>query len=301
LFIGSVKSNIGHLGAASGKSIPNHLLNTYSAELGIISVIKTAMMLERGFILPNFDFKKPNEKIPFSKWHLKVSPAQKPRRLLQRSNFVQVPISQRPWPRPKRFASVNNFGFGGTNAHVVLERAPFLKENESESAESIVPSRRLFVLSANDKIALETLMKNLGIYLEQRPEVFQNDLMSNVAYKLGQRRSLMQWRVAISSASSLDLIQALNSGKITLARETEPPRIGFVFTGQGAQWNAMGRELYEQYPVFASTLDACDRCLASLSASFSLIGTLDQSQHVMFTANNSYRGATKRRRNHTHQ
>jgi acyl transferase domain-containing protein len=56
LFVGSVKSNIGHLEAASG----------------IISVIKAAMMLERGFILPNYDFKTPNEKIPFSKWHLKV-------------------------------------------------------------------------------------------------------------------------------------------------------------------------------------------------------------------------------------
>lgn len=56
LFIGSVKSNIGHLEAASG----------------IISVIKTALMLERGFILPNYDFKKPNENIPFAKWGLKV-------------------------------------------------------------------------------------------------------------------------------------------------------------------------------------------------------------------------------------
>ncbi|PMD36739.1 BcPKS8, polyketide synthase [Hyaloscypha variabilis F] len=245
LYIGSVKSNIGHLEAASG----------------IISIIKTAMMLERGFILPNYDFKKPNDKIPFSKWHLKV------------------PISQRPWPRPKRFASVNNFGFGGTNAHVVLERAPFLKKHENlgtESPESSAPARKLFILSANDKTALDTMMKNLGIYLEQRPEIFQNDLMSNVAYTLGQRRSLMQWRIAISSASSFDLIQTLNAGKLSPTRETDPPRIGFIFTGQGAQWNAMGRELYEQYPVFAATIDACDKCLASFGASFSLVAELSK-------------------------
>lgn len=116
-------------------------------------------------------------------------------------------------------------------------------------------------------------MKNIGIYLEQRPEIFQNDLMSNVAYTLGQRRSLMQWRVAISSDSSFSLIQALNGGKVSPVRETGPPRIGLVFTGQGAQWNAMGRELYDQYPVFASSLDACDRHLDSLGASFSLICT----------------------------
>lgn len=170
---------------------------------------------------------------------------------------------------------MNNFGFGGTNAHVVLERAPFLTENEPEPEDSTIQSRKLFVLSANDKSALEALMKNIGIYLEQRPEIFQNDLMSNVAYTLGQRRSLMQWRVAISTASSFDLIQSLNSGKISPAKETESPRIGFIFTGQGAQWNAMGRELYEQYPVFASTMDACDRYLASFGASFSLIGASD--------------------------
>ncbi|KAL3421917.1 Lovastatin diketide synthase LovF 16 [Phlyctema vagabunda] len=238
LFIGSVKSNIGHLEAASG----------------IISVIKASMMLERGFILPNYDFKKPNEKIPFAKWNLKV------------------PISQRPWPRPKRFASVNNFGFGGTNSHVVLERAPFMKENEPDDSSS--QARKLFVLSANDKNALEALMKNIGIYLEQRPEIFQNDLMSNVAYTLGQRRSLMQWRVAITTTSSFDLIQALNSGKISPSRETEPPRIGFIFTGQGAQWNAMGRELYDHYPIFKSTIDACDAYLVKLRATFSLVEEL---------------------------
>ncbi|KAJ8071429.1 hypothetical protein OCU04_001750 [Sclerotinia nivalis] len=240
LFVGSVKSNVGHLEAASG----------------IISVIKTAMMLERGFILPNHDFKTPNENIPFSKWHLKV------------------PISQRPWPRPKKFASVNNFGFGGTNAHVVLERAPFITEVEPESSEKALRSRRLITLSANDKGALEALMKNIGIYLERRPEFFQNGLMSNVAYTLGQRRSLLQWRVAIPATSSFELIQALNSGKVLPMREIEPLRIGFIFTGQGAQWNAMGRELYEHYPVFAASLDACNKCLASFGAPFSLITEL---------------------------
>ncbi|QSZ34031.1 hypothetical protein DSL72_005611 [Monilinia vaccinii-corymbosi] len=242
LFVGSVKSNIGHLEAASG----------------IISVIKTAMMLERGFILPNHDFKTPNEKIPFAKWHLKV------------------PISQRPWPRQRRFASVNNFGFGGTNAHVVLERAPFIDKIEPESSEKALRGRRLIVLSANDKSALEALMKNIGIYLERRPEFFQNCLMSNVAYTLGQRRSLLQWRVSIPATSSFELIQALNSGKVSPTREIEPLRIGFIFTGQGAQWNAMGRELYEHYSVFAASMDACDKCLISFGAPFSLITELNK-------------------------
>lgn len=117
-------------------------------------------------------------------------------------------------------------------------------------------------------------MKNIGIYLEQRPEFFQNGLLDNVAYTLGQRRSLLQWRVAISASSSFDLSEALNNGKTIPVRETEPLRIGFIFTGQGAQWNAMGRELYEQYPVFAATIDSCTEYLTSLGASFSLLGML---------------------------
>jgi acyl transferase domain-containing protein len=115
-----------------------------------------------------------------------------------------------------------------------------LKRNENPD-NSGVQSRKLFVLSANDKDALEALMGKIGIYLEQRPEIFQNDLMSNVAYTLG-RRSRMEWRVAISTTSSFDLIQALNSGKVMPVRgETEGLRIGFIFTGQGAQYYNMGR------------------------------------------------------------
>lgn len=248
LWMGSVKSNIGHLEGASG----------------IVAVIKAALMLERGFILPNYDFKKPNTKIPWKEWNLKV------------------PVGQRPWPRGKKYVSVNNFGFGGTNGHIVLEAGPFrgqkpqtrIPGDESSEDTSSGQGRKLYVLTANDKTALSQQMKNLVIYLEQRPEIFQMDLMSNIAYTLGERRSLLQWRVAVPALNSFELIEALNGEKRTPGKEIGPLRIGFIFTGQGAQWHAMGRELYEQYPVFKQSLDLADKRLTTLGAEWSLVEEL---------------------------
>jgi acyl transferase domain-containing protein len=206
------------------------------------------------------------------------------RKIAARANKRQVPVSQRPWPRDKPFASVNNFGFGGTNAHVILERAPLppkttarelpdeVRSDESAISRTSSNPRRLYVLTANDKSALEARVKGLGVYLEQRPEIFQNALMGNVAYTLGERRSLLPWRIAVPATSSFELISALSSASLMPAREIGVPRIGFVFTGQGAQWHAMGRELVSQYPVFVATLTAADKCLATLGSPFSLIG-----------------------------
>ncbi|KAI0150274.1 ketoacyl-synt-domain-containing protein [Xylariaceae sp. FL1272] len=246
LHIGSVKSNIGHLEGASG----------------IVAVIKSALMLERGFILPNYDFKQPNEKIPFKEWHLKV------------------PISQRPWPKNKKYVSINNFGFGGTNAHVVLERVPFVQRGAKNDPDlkDDNPARKLFAVSANDKASLELVLKNLVIYLEQRPEMFQKGLMADFAYTLGQRHSILPWRVAIPAMRSFDFIEAINSQKISPGKESDPLRIGFIFTGQGAQWYGMGRELYQQYPVFASAIDYADVCLRSLGASWSLLRELSKDE-----------------------
>lgn len=182
---------------------------------------------------------------------------------------------QRPWPKGKKYISVNNFGFGGTNGHVVLEAAPFkqraatAQEAKDKAAEN---TRRLFVFTANDKAALSALMKNTVIYLEQRPEVFQAALLDDLSYTLGQRRSFLQWKTAISATDSFELIEALNNEKSTPGKEIEPLRIGFIFTGQGAQWHAMGRELYDQFPIYARSIDHADRCLAALGAEWSLRG-----------------------------
>ena len=261
LYIGSVKSNIGH---AEGSS-------------GLIAVIKTAMMLEKGFILPNINYKKSNPAIPFAEWNMKV------------------PKSQIPWPRNKRFASINNFGFGGTNCHVVLEKPPkptrLERTNNQELAgqanEALkglgmqqLPGKQigigshkiryLFVLSANSEKSINTQMKNMQTYLEQRPEALELSVMGKLAYTLGQRRSCLAWKTAISAATSAELVQKLSDPDLKAVSSFQAPKVSFIFTGQGAQWFAMGRELMKVYPVFASTMEMSDTYLTSLGSSWSL-------------------------------
>lgn len=80
---------------------------------GVAGVIKAALMLERGFVLPNYDFKRPNPKIPWKEWNMKVCFTVVDS-FIHHLTMSQVQAMQRPWPKGKRFVSVNNFGFGGT-------------------------------------------------------------------------------------------------------------------------------------------------------------------------------------------
>lgn len=238
LYMGSVKTNIGHLENASG----------------IISIIKASLMLEKGFILPNVNFEKANEKIPLDEWN------------------IRIPTSIRPWPKNKRFISVNNFGFGGSNAHVVLERAPYAIQDIPPTLLNEHP--KLFVLSANDEAALRCLAAQVGVYVEQHPEVFQKRLVRDMAYTLGERRTHLPLRIAIPASSLNDLAVALNAIDVIPKRASRAPRIAYVYTGQGAQWPEMGKELMESHPIFAKTVTAASDHLRTLGADFSLLEEL---------------------------
>jgi acyl transferase domain-containing protein len=133
--------------------------------------------------------------------------------------------------------------------------------------------RYLYVLSANSEKSVKSQMQSLGIYLEQRPETLELSLMGKVAYTLCQRRSFLTWKVAVSAQTSSELVRKLSNPDLRPLSSFYAPKISFVFTGQGAQWHAMGRELMKAYPIFASTIEAADKCLKGLGASWSLLGT----------------------------
>lgn len=140
-----------------------------------------------------------------------------------------------------------------------------------------LPSR-VYVLSAKDEHAAKMMVSNLRDHL-----VGVNDSLTyqnNLSYTLGERRSAFPW-VATASASSLaDLIRLIDAGRMKPRRKTDPPRLGFVFTGQGAQWWAMGRELISSYPVFRDTLYEAERYLREFGATYSLMEELHQNENT---------------------
>lgn len=257
LRIGSLKTNIGHTEAVSG----------------LAGLIKVVLAMEKGQIPPSINFKMPNLKLDLAEWGLKV----------------QTELERWPATTPHHVlrASLNNFGFGGSNAHVILEGAnSFVSHSnhlingnyERDDSDSVV-----LILSARDEKACRCMVSDLKNYLQKRKLNEATDLMRNLTYTLGERRTLFSWVAAHLvhfRRNSLDgVIQALDSPKFTPVRTpSRRPRIGMVFTGQGAQWFAMGRELIDSYPVFKASLQEADRHLKAMGAEWSLLEELQRSE-----------------------
>ncbi|KAK1777236.1 acyl transferase domain-containing protein [Copromyces sp. CBS 386.78] len=246
LYIGSSKPNVGHLECASG----------------LVSVIKGVLSLYYGFVLPNADFDTENPEIPFQKWNMAVAK------------------QQRPWPANKKYACVNNFGFSGSNSTCILSGPPVHRRIElGEHGAYTTP--RLFVLSANDEQALRTSIKELGIWLEQHAELYQTTMPRNLAYTLCQRRSHFPWRVSVVETICSGLAGSLNGHDLTPMRaSSEQPRLAFIFTGQGAQWYAMGRELLQSHPVYLNSIKRADEALRKIGAEFSIYEELTRDKET---------------------
>ena len=126
---------------------------------------------------------------------------------------------------------------------------------------------RLFSLSSFDEASGRKQIERLKAYLQERLATGDDEFMSNLAFTLNERRTNFMWKLAVPATSPKTLIEALEGGGKHL-RSVKKPTIGFVFTGQGAQWCGMGKELLEAFPVFGESIDRIGAYLSSLGAPF---------------------------------
>lgn len=200
-------------------------------------------------------------------------------------HLIQVATNLDSWPRLNgiRRASINNFGYGGANAHVVIEDyQSFLSSTKHITNASITgnlsenidqaPSSKVYVLSAKDEQAALKMASDLKQHLLEIQPDDERRYLDNLAYTLGQRRTRFPWVASHSARNTMELVQALDSVKMKPAKAIERPKIGFVFTGQGAQWWAMGRELIEAYPVYKQSVLEAEGYLREFGCQWSLIG-----------------------------
>lgn len=185
----------------------------------------------------------------------------------------QIPRTTESWDSPLRRASVNNFGYGGANSHVILENhvPAFASANRITS----LPSK-VYVLSAKDEHAAKAMVANLRDHLTDITD--SSSYQNNLAFTLGERRSRFPWVAATSASSLSELIRLIDNGKMKPRRKNDHLKLGFVFTGQGAQWWAMGRELISAYPVFRETLQLAEGYLREFGATYSLMEELYQGE-----------------------
>ena len=204
---------------------------------------------------------------------------------------MQIATNLTAWPVPGlRRASVNSFGFGGTNAHVVLDDVPhFLSERniahghhvthlfpgDKLNARVVKPSptrtNNLFVFSGHDEAGLTRVLESQAKYVAKNTST--EGFEANYAYTLLSRRSRLSCRTFVVASSTKELLKKLENRCIaspTRPAQCNPNGLAYVFCGQGAQWHAMGRELL-RYQVFYASISTASWYMSSiLGSSFCL-------------------------------
>lgn len=221
---------------------------------------------------------------------------------------------------------MNSFGFGGANAHVVLEDAAhylerhglngihcttikprlpgqtngyhtvsssahqnghILKTNGTSIdghhengvyANGIRPKSKLFVLSSSDRDGVKRNFDQLRAYLQWKEGGHDHSLLESLAYTLAERRTTMPWKSFVVASDIEGLITSLQDNPaVTRSSDSHAPKIAFVFTGQGAQWTRMGKDL-SGYAVYHHTLVRCENILQSLGCEWSLLEEMNRSE-----------------------
>ncbi|MFJ5310295.1 SDR family NAD(P)-dependent oxidoreductase, partial [Streptomyces sp. NPDC088350] len=231
LWLGSVKSNIGHAQAAAG----------------VAGVIKMVMALRHGVLPRTLHVDAPTPEVDWS------------------AGAVELLTEEQPWPeeagRPRR-AGVSAFGVSGTNAHVILEQTPVAADADADqdgtkdtvtSTVAGVP----WLMSARSAEALDGQAARLADFARRHPELDPTD----VAHALISTRAAFDHRAVVVGTSRAELLNGLDAlagpGYGLAARGVpRPGRLAVLFTGQGSQHTGMGRELHAHYPVFRDAFDA---------------------------------------------
>jgi len=217
--IGSVKSNLGHLTAASG----------------VAGLIKTVLSIQHQQLAPTLYYNRLNPNIK-----------------LEDSPFY-VNAGLKPWESvKKRRAGVSSFGVGGTNVHVVLEEFESVAVKSGKSK-----PLSLITWSAKTETSVSNYAKNLAGYLQKNTAANPAD----VAFTLQSTRADFKNRRFVIAGEKDELVSKLLSEEIdastTKKLSSKASQIVFMFPGQGSQYVNMGRELYDNEPVFAAAVDEC--------------------------------------------
>ena len=226
LYVGSAKSNFGHIKSGAG----------------LLGIVKAALSLDQGIIFPSVHFKSLNPNID-----LGGAP-------------VRVPSAPVRWPRGKRprLAGVNSFGYSGTNAHTILREAPIPARGE---APAVRPSEML-LLSAKSRANLQEVADRWIEFLDQDSPVPLRDVVFTAAVG----RAHFRHRLAVVAPTKEEIAEKLQSwreGRISKGLSAGQSAVGrklktaFVFTGQGAQYAGMGKQLYDLEPRFKAAIDRC--------------------------------------------
>ncbi|GKZ27179.1 type I Iterative Polyketide synthase (PKS) [Aspergillus brasiliensis] len=292
VYIGSIKTNIGHLEGGSG----------------LAQVVKAVFALENGEIPPSLWFEKQNDRIRLFESHL------------------AIPTTLIPWPRPGlRRLSINSFGYAGTNAHCILDDAyHYLKArrlngnhntikgldnlspaSSADSAVGLTPPAsdiisllpkqledlrlsyclshekdtqpQVFIWTSHEQLGIGRTAQMYSRYLSYKSaeldDIDQQGLLEKFAYTLAARRSILPWKSFVVASTPAELAEKLGETKRKPLRSSTQPKLAFVFTGQGAQWSGMGRELLI-YQVFRESLEDAGAYLVSLGCTWSLISEL---------------------------
>ncbi|HEV2779515.1 MAG TPA: beta-ketoacyl synthase N-terminal-like domain-containing protein, partial [Actinophytocola sp.] len=237
LWLGSVKSNLGHTQTAAG----------------VAGVIKMVQAMRHGMLPRTLHVDEPTPKVDWS------------------AGAVSLLTEAREWPdtggRPRR-AGVSSFGMSGTNAHVIIEEVPAAEPTGEEQPAPVPDGAVPWVISARSPEALRGQATRLLEFVSARPDICAAD----VGFSLATTRAQLDHRAVVTAGDRDALLAGLAAlaaaepaaGVVTgVATGTGPGKIAWVFPGQGGQWPGMAAGLLETSPVFARALEECVAALES--------------------------------------